>query len=138
MIAAGLARYGYKPLASRVFDAMLSASGFMELHRLPELFCGFDRRVGEGPTLYPVACSPQAWAAGSVFLLLQSCLGLSLNAGQGQVHFERPYLPETVPHLVIRNLKLGDASLDLSLERRSGSVRIEILEKRGVVQVVVS
>lgn len=138
LIAAGLARYGYRPLASRVFDAMLSASGFMELHRLPELFSGFDRRVGEGPTLYPVACSPQAWAAGSVFLLLQSCLGLSLHAGLGQVHFERPYLPETVPHLVIRNLKLADASLDLSLERRSGSVRIEILEKRGNVQVVVS
>src|SRR5205823_2033432 len=74
-IAAGLARYGLKDEALRVMNAMFDASLFFDMHRLPELFCGFERRAGEGPTLYPVACAPQAWAAAAIFLLLQACLG---------------------------------------------------------------
>src|SRR5438477_302718 len=75
MIAAGLARYGFRDAALRLFASWLAAATFFELHRLPELFCGFHREHGQGPTPYPVACSPQAWAAGSLFMLLGACLG---------------------------------------------------------------
>ena len=66
---------------------MFDASQVVDLHRLPELFCGFHRRPGGGPTLYPVACAPQAWAAGAVFMLLQACLGLHVNGTARQVSF---------------------------------------------------
>ena len=80
LIAAGFARYGFADLVGTILTALLDASRFFESHRIPELFCGFHKRRGEGPTLYPVACSPQAWAAGSVFLLLQAALGLTIDA----------------------------------------------------------
>src|SRR5262249_41227512 len=74
IIAHGFARYGLQQCALQVMRGLFDASTFFELRRTPELFCGFPRRAGEGPTLYPVACSPQSWAAGSVFYILQSCL----------------------------------------------------------------
>ena len=77
IIAAGLARYGHKSAVNRVFNGLFEAASYMDLRRLPELYCGFQRGRERGPTLYPVACSPQAWAAGTPLLLLQSCLGLN-------------------------------------------------------------
>jgi glycogen debranching enzyme len=103
---------------------------------MPELFCGFSRRTGEGPTLYPVACSPQAWAAASVFLLLQSCLGLSIKAPVKQVHVSNPVLPDFLQELEVRNLKVGDSSVDLVFQRRDGDVGINILKKEGDVKIV--
>src|SRR5262249_24271707 len=76
LIALGLARYGHKRAVAQVFKGLFDAATYMDLRRLPELFCGFQRRRGQGPTLYSVACSPQAWAAGTPFMLLQACLGL--------------------------------------------------------------
>ncbi len=136
LIAAGLARYGFKDMACEILSALLAASTFVDLYRLPELFCGLDRRTHEGPTLYPVACAPQAWAAGAVFLLLQSCLGLSLNAQKKQIRLDGPHLPEAIPELWIRDLRVGDASVDLFLERRANLVRFQILDKRGEVEVI--
>lgn len=138
LIAAGLARYGFKDMAGEILSALLAASAFVDLHRLPELFCGLDRRTHEGPTLYPVACAPQSWAAGAVFLLLQSCLGLSLNAEKKQIRLDGPHLPEAIPELWIRDLRVGDASVDLFLERRANLVRFQILDKRGEVEVITS
>ncbi len=138
LIAAGLARYGFKDMAGEILSALLAASAFVDLHRLPELFCGLDRRTHEGPTLYPVACAPQSWAAGAVFLLLQSCLGLSLNAEKKQIRLDGPHLPEAIPELWIRDLRVGDASVDLFLERRANLVRLQILDKRGEVEVITS
>src|SRR6185503_4788148 len=80
IIGAGFARYGFIDGAARILAGLFDASLFVDASRLPELFCGFDRRPGEGPTLYPVACSPQSWAAAAPFLLLQACLGLSIDA----------------------------------------------------------
>ena len=80
---------------------------------MPELFCGFERRSGEAPTLYPVACLPQAWASGSVFMLLQACLGLSVEARTSVVRFSNPLLPEWLPSVRIYNLEVGRGSLDL-------------------------
>lgn len=136
LIAAGLARYGFKDMAGEILSALLAVSTFVDLHRLPELFCGLERRSREGPTLYPVACAPQAWAAGAVFLLLQSCLGLSLDAERKQIRLDGPYLPESLPELWIRDLRVGNACVDLFLERRADLVRLQILDKRGEVEVI--
>ena len=136
LIAAGLARYGFKDMAGEVLAGLLDVSKFVDLNRLPELFCGLERRAREGPTLYPVACAPQAWAAGAIFLLLQSCLGLSLDAVNKQIRLDGPYLPEAIPELWIRDLRVGDACVDLFLERRNNLVRLQILDKRGEVEII--
>ena len=94
IVAAGFARYGFRDEPIAVLEAMFEASLSMNLYRLPELFCGFAREPGEGPISYPVACAPQAWASASVFLLLQSVLGLEIKAGRRLVQFTRPKLPE--------------------------------------------
>lgn len=137
LIAAGLARYGFRELAGRVLLGLLDVSNSVDLHRLPELFCGLDRRPGEGPTLYPVACSPQAWAAAAVFLLVQACTGISVDGVRKRVIFDRPYLPEGLPQLTIRKLCVGNSSIDLFLERDAGTVRVEILAKQGDLELLV-
>ena len=137
IIAAGMARYEFREFAGRILMSLLDLSSSVELQRLPELFCGVDRRLGQGPTLYPVACSPQAWAAGAVFMLLQSCLGISINAKDRRVIFDRPYLPKGIPQLSIHDLRIEDTRVSLFLERDGGPVRIQVLEKHGEVAVVV-
>lgn len=136
LIASGFGRYGFRNLAGKILLALLDVSSFMDLHRLPELFCGLERRTGEGPTLYPVACSPQAWAAAAPFLLIQACLGLRIEGARNRVVFERPYLPEGIPQLSIRSLKVGNSSVDLFFERQAENVRVQVLEKQGEVDVV--
>jgi glycogen debranching enzyme len=136
LIASGLARYGFKNHAGKILLALMDVSSVLELHRLPELFCGLDRREGEGPTLYPVACSPQAWAAAAPFLLIQACLGLTVQGVHNRVVFNRPGLPEGIPQLSIRGLRVGDASVDLLFERQVDTVRIQVLEKQGEIEVV--
>ena len=84
LIAQGLARYGLADQALRIWTGLFEAGLYFDLHRMPELFCGFAQDPGEGPVLYPVACAPQAWAAASVFLLLQACLGLEVNGREAQ------------------------------------------------------
>src|SRR5262249_32050921 len=137
IIASGMARYGFREFAGRILMGLLDVSGAVELHRLPELFCGVDRRLGQGPTLYPVACSPQAWSAGAVFMLLQACLGLSVSGERKCVVLERSYLPEGIPQLWIRDLRVNDSQITLFLEREGRMVRIEVPEKQGDVSVVV-
>jgi glycogen debranching enzyme len=124
IIANGMAKYGYKKIAGRVLLAMLDLSSEVELRRLPELFCGLKRRAGEGPTLYPVACSPQAWASGTPFFILGGCLGISLHSELGRIVFDRPFLPEGISQIAIRNLRCGKYSADLLLERRNDSVLV--------------
>jgi len=135
IIAAGLARYGMKDAANKVLTALFDASLFLELRRMPELFCGFPRREGEGPTLYPVACAPQAWAAGAVFLLLQSCLGLSIDATESRVCFTSPVLPPFMEKVQIKNLRVGSASLDLVVDRSFHGIGVE--RRRGDVNIVI-
>jgi glycogen debranching enzyme len=137
MIAMGFARYGFRELAGKVLLGLLDVSSAVDLHRLPELFCGLDRRPGEGPTLYPVACSPQAWAAAAAFLLVRACAGISIDGARKLVIFDRPYLPGGVPQLTIRGLTVDGARIDLYLERHSGGVRVEILQKQGSIELVV-
>jgi glycogen debranching enzyme len=136
LITAGLGRYGLTHHAARILEGFHQASGVLDLHRLPELFCGFHRRRGEGPTLYPVACAPQAWAAGSVFLLLQGCLGLSVNALQRRVTLTGASLPESISWVRIDDLQVGSGSVGLLLERAPRGVSVSVLKKTGDVDVV--
>jgi glycogen debranching enzyme len=135
LIAAGLGRYGLQALALRILGGLFEASQFVDLHRLPELFCGFPLRPHEGPTLYPVACSPQSWAAGAVFLLVQSCLGMTVHAEQRQVNFHYPLLPDFLEEVEIRKLRVGEASVDLLLRRHGEDVGINVLHRQGDVQI---
>jgi glycogen debranching enzyme len=138
LIAAGLSRYGFKDLAGKILLGLLDVSGFVDLHRLPELFCGIDRHPGKGPTLYPVACSPQAWAAGTVFMLLEACLGITVHRAKKQVLFDQPSLPEGIPQLSIQGLRVGNATLDLFLERKGRSVDVHVTDKAGDIDVLVN
>jgi glycogen debranching enzyme len=138
LIARGLSSYGYKKDVHRIMAALLDASGTLEFHRLPELYCGFPRRAGQGPIEYPLACAPQAWAAASVFLLLQSCLGLSVDAAQRQVVFTRPSLPPFLKELRIEGLRAGSASVDLSFHyHQADDVGVNVLGRSGDVEIVV-
>jgi glycogen debranching enzyme len=134
--AAGFARYGFTDEAARLLDAMLDLSQVVDLHRLPELLCGFRRRAEERPTLYPVACAPQAWAAGAVYMLLQAALGMEVDARQRRITFVRPSLPESLQRIQMTHLALGDAWVDLHLERHARDVAINVVRREGDVEIV--
>ena len=136
LIADGFRRYGFTDLALRVLTGLHDASLFMELRRMPELFCGFHRRAGDPPTLYPVACSPQAWAAGSVCLLLQAVLGISIHGREGSIEISEPRLPEFLDWVEIENLRLGDGTTSLRFARGAGVVEARSLG--GEARITVS
>jgi glycogen debranching enzyme len=136
IIAAGIAHYGRRDLAARILAALLDVSIFVDLHRLPELFCGLDRRAGEGPTLYPVACAPQAWASGAIYMVLGACLGISIYAKQKQIVFDNPSLPHALPFLELKGLRVGEAVIDLRLERHAEKVHVDVINKTGDVEVL--
>lgn len=136
LIAAGFARYGLKGAASNVLSSLFDASIYFESHRLPELFCGFGRRPDEAPILYPVACSPQAWAAGAVFLCLQATLGMDVDALQRSVSFTDPVLPAFLDWVEIRGLRVADASVDLALTRRIDQAVVGVESRTGQIRVV--
>jgi pentatricopeptide repeat protein len=137
LIALGLARHGMGQEALQIWTGMYEAGCYLELHRMPELFCGFTRDAGEAPILYPVACAPQAWAAASVFLLFQACLGLTINGPAAQVFFHRPRLPAALNELRIHNLEVAGATVDLLLVRHEHDVGVDVLRRDGNVQVLV-
>src|SRR5437868_14910230 len=132
-----MARHGLQGQVLPILTGLFDASLFVDLHRMPELFCGFPRRPGEGPTLYPVACSPQAWAAGSVFLLLQACLGIKVEAAVGRICLRYPLLPEFLPEVTIRRLRVGASTVDLLLRRVGDDVGVNVIGRSGRIEVVV-
>lgn len=135
MIAMGLARYDLKPEAARIFQGMFETSLYQDSKRLPELFCGFMRRRQRGPVSYPVACSPQAWAAAAPFAFLAACLGMELDHGRNRVRFRNPILPPFLDGISIYNLKLGESRLDLRLQRHQDDVTVSVLRRTGDAQV---
>ena len=137
LIAMGMARYGLKTAACEVFGALFDAATYMDLRRLPELFCGFVRRQRNAPTQYPVACSPQAWASATTLSLLQATLGLELFDGSREVAFYRPVLPPFIDHVHLRNLRLHGASVDIMLHRYGEGVAATVTRRDGDVVVVV-
>ena len=139
MIALGMSRYDIpKPVLLRLFSAVFHASIFTELHRLPELYCGFRRQPGEGPTLYPVACSPQAWASGALFMMLQASLGLTIEAVPGRLLFNHPALPDWLGEVNVRGLRVGNGQVDLDIHRHERDVEINVINRRGDVKVIVT
>ncbi len=135
VIAAGFGRYGLRQEAARLLHAFFDLSRAVELARMPELICGFERRPGEGPTLYPLACAPQAWSAGAVFMMLQASLGISVQAQERRVIFERPVLPPILESLAIEDLRVGTSVVDLRLTRAGSAVDVEVNRRRGRVDI---
>jgi glycogen debranching enzyme len=137
LIACGLARYPMVEQASRIFTGLFDTAMYLDLHRVPELFCGFPRDPGEGAILYPVACAPQAWSAASVFLLFHACLGLTIDGVASKISFVRPWLPSFLNEARILNLKIAKASVDLAVVRHENDVSVKVLRKSGDVEIVV-
>lgn len=138
MIAWGLAHYNLKDEAMQILESQFQLSQWVDLYRQPELVCGFSQREGAGPTRYPVACSPQAWAAGSVFMLLSATLGLELDAIHQRVIFNHPQLPASVKRLTIEGLQVGQAELDLEVERFRHDVSVNVLKRTGMVRLEIN
>ena len=109
LIAMGLARYGLPESVLQIWKAQFEASLHFDLNRMPELFCGFPRDSSEGPIPYPVACSPQAWSAASVFLMFQACLGLEIDAPRGSNSIYSPTPSHACQELRIHNLEVAEA-----------------------------
>jgi glycogen debranching enzyme len=136
LIALGFARYGLKQEAARVFTAMFDAAMYQDLSRLPELFCGFVRRPRRGPTAYPVACSPQAWAAAAPFAFVAASLGLELRHDRNEIRFNEPCLPEFLSEVILRGIRLGASRLDVRLDRVGRDVTVAVLEREGDARLV--
>ena len=138
IIASGFARYGLTHGFEPVFNGIMGAAAYMEQRRLPELFCGFPRRRSRGPTLYPVACSPQAWASGAVFQLLQAVLGLEYDLGTRAIRLRNPAVPMSAGEITVRNLMLGGASVSFTVKPYpNGTVSLGVLESTGNIKISV-
>lgn len=142
LVALGLARYGYRQEAMRILTGLFDTARALPMLRLPELFCGFPRREDEGPTLYPVACSPQAWASGSVFALLEAVTGMAIGrdeqTGRVQVHLRHPVLPRHINVLEISGLRLDDEEIDLQLHRGDHDVGVLVRRRTSGIDVLIS
>jgi glycogen debranching enzyme len=125
-----------KRAASAIFEGLFEGACHMDLMRLPELFCGFPRQKGRGPVFYPVACSPQAWAAVAPLYLIQSCLGLDFDPAGCRILFDRPMLPAFVDELKLSNLSVGGQHADIALRRSGSQVLVDVLHRTGDVRVV--
>lgn len=137
LIALGLARYGLREPLLRLWRGLFDAASATDLNRLPELFCGFHRRKGEGPTAYPVACSPQAWSSATAFALLGGALGVSFRPTEQQIRFNRPMLPNFLDRLRLERLRMGGASVDLLFQRHARDASINVLHKEGQAEIVI-
>jgi glycogen debranching enzyme len=135
LIALGLARYGQHEAVDRIFKALFDAAVYMDLRRLPELYCGFRRQHGRGPTLYPVACSPQAWAAATPFALLHASLGIEFEPANHEIRLRNPHLPPFLDAVTITNLRLGPSRVDLSVSRVGGEIAVRVIRNEGRIQI---
>ena len=139
LIALGLARYGHTAATTQLFMGLFDTARMMPMFRLPELFCGFPRREDEEPTHYPVACSPQAWASGSVFAVLEALTGMSIGrhprSGRVRVRFQQPALPAVINRLEVSGLRLGEEEIDLQLNRSEGDVGVLVRRRTAGVDV---
>jgi len=127
LCAAGMARYGFRAGARRLLEQSFSAASYFGM-RLPELLCGFSRRIGEPPVGYPVACLPQAWSSGAVFMMLQATLGVRIDALRREIVIDRPELPHDVERLEIRGLPIVGGTVDLRFKRRLGKVSVQAVQ----------
>lgn len=137
VIAFGFSRYDLMQEAVQVLKGTFDTALNTESQRLPELFCGFERIKGQAPTSYPVACSPQAWSVGAIFLMLQACLGMKIEAGKKTITFRHPALPPFLKELTITNLRLNNQSLVLQIRRGNDGIDVILLTPEVDVEIVV-
>jgi len=135
LIALGFARYGQKQAVERIFTGLFESATYMDFHRLPELFCGFRRSHGQGPTLYPVACSPQAWSCVTPFALIAASLGLEFAPAEREIRLRNPRLPAFLNEIVLSDLKLGRATVDLSVRGYGKDTSMRLIRSQGEVRV---
>jgi glycogen debranching enzyme len=135
LVGYGLGRYGFRHGAAAILEGLVGATAHMDDRRTPELFCGFRRRTGRGPTLYPAACSPQAWAAGAPFLLVESMLGVAFDHAARRIRLARPTLPEFIGDIIVRNLTLAGSSVDFTLRRHGARVSLHVLRASEDLEV---
>jgi len=136
LIALGLSHYGFKQEVLMLLQGLFDAAIFMDLFRLPELFCGFPHRPGEGPILYPVACAPQAWSSATALALLSACLGISFNMAGRQIRLDRPTLPPFLDEVEVCNLSFAGATVDLLFRRHNEDVAVNVTRRDGDLEVV--
>ena len=134
LIAAGFSRYGFQNESSQLFSALFDAATYFDENRLPELFCGFRRKRGRGPTLYPVACAPQAWSSATPLFLLQAALGLEIDHC-GAVQFRQPVLPCFLSKLSIDRLRCDSASVDLEVQLAGEATSVYVRNRIGEISV---
>jgi len=135
ILAAGFRRYGRDDEALRIFHGLFDAAFYFREHQLPELFCGFSRQDHEIPIDYPVACHPQAWAAGTLPFLLSTLLGLEPDAFSKRLRIVRPLLPQGLDRLNVKGLRVGGASVDLAFRRGSAGIDAEVMNLDGELEV---
>jgi glycogen debranching enzyme len=137
MIAYGFSRYDLMNEASQVLSAIFDSTERMENHRLPELFCGFERKKGNSPTSYPVACAPQAWSVGAAFLMIQACLGMKINAANKTISFYHPVLPSFLDDITITNLRVNNQLIVFQARRNNKDVQVTLLSPGNDITIKV-
>lgn len=137
LTAMGLRSLGLIDQALELCQGLLDMTRYQPYQRPPELFCGFERTDGNAPVEYPVACSPQAWATGSIFQLVQMMVNLVPDAPGNHLRIIDPALPESLNYLSLHNLRVGPTLLDLEFERSGSSTACRVSKKRGNLRVVI-
>ena len=137
IIAAGLKRYGFKDATQSIATALFEAATESPDSRLPELYCGFERRAHVPFVAYPVACRPQAWAAAVPFMLLQSMLGISARAPEGLLTVNKPELPSWLSRLEVKNIQIADSRVSLAFTRDGGVTSVSLLAREGDIRVMI-
>jgi glycogen debranching enzyme len=137
MVAFGMARYGFHKECLQIMGGLFHACLYIDLKRLPELFCGFPCRQGEAPTSYPVACVPQAWSVAAVFLLLQACLRITIDAPNKVIVFRDPQLPNYLERVKVKNLAVPDGTFEFEFHRHKFDVGIQTIRKPDDWKVIV-
>jgi glycogen debranching enzyme len=135
IIAAGLARYGMGESAAQILTGLFDVACRLPEFRMPELFCGFPRRAGEGPVSFPSACTPQAWASGAVFLMLQACLAIGIDATSRVIEVGKPHLPDWLERVSLRHLPVGAGSASVHFHRQERNVEVRIADVEGDVRL---
>jgi glycogen debranching enzyme len=136
IIAYGLKKYGFVAAGQTLTSSLFDVSQHQTYNRLPELFCGFTRRGNNWPVEYPVACSPQAWSAGAVFFLLESLLGINPDATKNTLFIENPHLPTWLERVTLKNLKVGESSLDIRFAREGEITSFTVLKRTGKLKII--
>jgi len=135
MIINGLIRYNYHREAIKVINGLIKASQYFKYNRLPELFCGFSHKEMKEPIEYPVACSPQAWACGSIYLIIQSLLGINLDVANNKIYL-KPILPDEINKVEVKNLKIGDNRADFILMKEGNCIKLGKVKVEGNVELI--